>query len=389
MEGLQNTLNSLEQYCNKWHLTVNVNRTKIVVFRKGGALNRQYRWSYAGNEIEIVQNFNYLGIVFSSGGSFMQATNTLSGKGLKAMNMLFSVTKSLCTPIHIMFNLFDSYVLSILNYNCEVWGFLKAENIERVQKKFCKWLLNVKKTTNTLSLYSECGRFPLYIERHIRIIKYWLKLNTFKSENCILYHIVKNQRYCIEHNQNVSNWTYKVRKLLQESGFEEIWLFPESVNINMFIPELRLRLRDIYIQNWRTDMNSCTSLYIYREIKLLYVKSAYLEILDSKKYRNAIAKLRLGSHNLAIETGRHRQVDRTQRKCNMCNLNDLEDEFHFVLKCPFYSNLRQQFISSYYSRHPSVFKFISLINSDRKSVLIKLAKYCIQAFEIRNEVNIN
>jgi hypothetical protein len=73
-----------------------------------------------------------------------------------------------------MFNLFDAYVLSILNYNREVWGFNKAENIERVQRKFCKSLLNVKMSTNTLSLYFELGRFPLYIKRYFRIAKYWL-----------------------------------------------------------------------------------------------------------------------------------------------------------------------------------------------------------------------
>ena len=37
-EGLQNQLNNLETYCKTWNLTVNVLKTKIVVFRKGGNL---------------------------------------------------------------------------------------------------------------------------------------------------------------------------------------------------------------------------------------------------------------------------------------------------------------------------------------------------------------
>ena len=36
LEGLQNHLINLENYCRKWNLTVNVPKTKIVVFRKGG-----------------------------------------------------------------------------------------------------------------------------------------------------------------------------------------------------------------------------------------------------------------------------------------------------------------------------------------------------------------
>ena len=39
-----------------------------------------------GSEIEIVSSFNYLGIVLSSGGTYLKAINTLAGKGLKVRN---------------------------------------------------------------------------------------------------------------------------------------------------------------------------------------------------------------------------------------------------------------------------------------------------------------
>ena len=91
------------------------------------------------------------------------------------MSSLLNLTKGMEVPINIMFNLFDSYVLPILNYSCEVIGFYKTENMERVQRKFCKWLLSVKMSTNSLSLYSELGRYPLFIERNIRIVKYFIK----------------------------------------------------------------------------------------------------------------------------------------------------------------------------------------------------------------------
>ena len=128
---------------------MNVEKTKIVIFHKG-RLKKGYRWVYNNNPIEIVNNFNYLGHI--------QATNTLSAKALRAMNALFTVTKSLNVSVKIMLNLFDAYVASILNYGSEVWGFTKAENIERVQRKFCKWLLSVTASTNSNALYAEVGR---------------------------------------------------------------------------------------------------------------------------------------------------------------------------------------------------------------------------------------
>ena len=70
--------------------------------------------------------------------------------------------------------------------------------MERVQRKFCKWLLNVKMSTNSLSLYSELGRYPLFIEKNIRIVKYFLKLYGVKQHNCILNTIIIYQREKIE-----------------------------------------------------------------------------------------------------------------------------------------------------------------------------------------------
>ena len=73
--------------------------------------------------MEVDDLFNYLGIVFTSGGSFMQTASTLAGKALRSMSSLMSLIKCNQAPIDISFNLFDSYVLLIFNYNSE-FGFL-------------------------------------------------------------------------------------------------------------------------------------------------------------------------------------------------------------------------------------------------------------------------
>ena len=63
------------------------------------------------------------------------------------------------------------------------------------------------------------------------------------------------------------------------------------------------------------------------------------------KLRNTLAELRVSSHDLCIETGGHNNIDRRDRKCFMCNNNDIEDEYHFVLTCSLYDSLRKQYIS--------------------------------------------
>ena len=44
-----------------------------------------------------------------------------------------------------------------------------------------------------------------------------------------------------------NNWITKVRDLLQNNGFVDVWMYPESVNANVFIPIFKNRLIDMYI----------------------------------------------------------------------------------------------------------------------------------------------
>ena len=45
-EGLQKAIDDLDKYCSKWGITININKTKIVVFRKAGRLSQTDKWAY-------------------------------------------------------------------------------------------------------------------------------------------------------------------------------------------------------------------------------------------------------------------------------------------------------------------------------------------------------
>ena len=85
IQDLQNTLDLLYKYCNKWKLRVNVAKTKIMIFRKGGRLPENISVKYGDQELEIVNRFVYLGIVFTAGGSFSDTQSTLPCQALKAI----------------------------------------------------------------------------------------------------------------------------------------------------------------------------------------------------------------------------------------------------------------------------------------------------------------
>ena len=80
--------------------------------------------------------------------------------------------------------------------------------------------------------------------------------------------------------------------------------------------------------------------YIY--IKTPFGKEKYLEI-NHFKIRQSICKIRVGAHSLNIETGRYKNIIRTERTCTNCSKGDIENEKHFIVDCPLYENIRITF----------------------------------------------
>ena len=83
-QGLQKGLDILKEYYTKWKLTVSIEKSKIMMFRKDGQLPRNLKFCYDGLELSIVESFSYLSVVFTPDGSFSLAQSTLSGQVQKA-----------------------------------------------------------------------------------------------------------------------------------------------------------------------------------------------------------------------------------------------------------------------------------------------------------------
>ena len=82
--------------------------------------------------------------------------------------------------------------------------------------------------------------------------------------------------------------------------------------------------------------------------------------------------------------GRNRNVQRRNRTCQFCNTGEIEDEFHFILKCPLYHNLRIQYIKPYYYRRASVFKLVQLLSVQNVKELCNLGTFLYTSDKLRN-----
>ena len=383
-EGLQRGLDVLYDYCLKWKLKVNINKTKVMVFRSGGTLRRNLSFVYNDHQIEIVRNFTYLGVVFTSGGSFTDTFEMLAGQARKAIvrlnKYLYKFTQ--ITPKHYL-DLFDKLIKPILQYGSEVWGFSNAPILERVQLQVCKNILGVKRSTQNDFVYGELGRVDLKTLRFVAVIKFWFKILTCENTKYITS-VCKMMLHDIELHPNKSNWASFVKYLLESLGFNDVWYSQGVGNVNLFLTIFKQRLKDVFIQNWNSRILGSTRARTYSLFHNFSYK-LYLDHLTLEKFRHALSKVRMSSHRLEIEAGRwHRphSIPLDERKCRVCNI--IEDKFHFILECTLFQNIRKKYIKRYFWLRPNIPKFIQLMTSENKQIIRNLASYVFESFKIRN-----
>ena len=108
---MKHSLEMFDLYCKTWHLTVNVEKNKIVVFSSGR--NKQYKFMFDGQEVEVSNDYKYLGIYFTRGGSFNTAKKYIAEQANKALFSLLKKINSLCLPLDLQLELFDRTIKPI------------------------------------------------------------------------------------------------------------------------------------------------------------------------------------------------------------------------------------------------------------------------------------
>ena len=93
-------------------------------------LEKNTKFTYGTNCIELVDEYTYLGTVFNYNNKFEKAINKQINQARRAMFSLFIKSRKLNLPIDITLELFGQLVLPVLLYGCEIWGFSNISQIE-------------------------------------------------------------------------------------------------------------------------------------------------------------------------------------------------------------------------------------------------------------------
>ena len=339
-KGLQVALNNLSAYCSRWKLTINIKKTKIIVFNSRNLKNKYFHIN--NKKVEIVDCYTYLGIVFTPSGKFKKSIDVLITKANKAWHKIwckFNIWNG--TPPNLLLKLFTSFVQPVLLYGAEVWGsfmYGKCENLkfdkmlynpkhpcEKFHIKICKQILGVNQKSSNICALTELGRFPISIRISKLMYKYIIRVLNIDSMD-LVSHALKTPN-----NSYMNLPRYINRKInhtfsTSREGISKSKITNESNKVELKLQEMFKKLfPSLIIENKK--------LKIYSSVKKVIRFEPYLKLLVDIDSRVAMYRLRASCHNFPIETGRYNNIPQTQRICNKCNLNEIGSEEHVLFRC--------------------------------------------------------
>ncbi len=216
---LQRKINILAEYFDKLDLKVNLNKTKIMIFRKVGRVGK-VTFKYKGQPIEIVNEYTYLGVLFLSNGVFVKAAKHMKQKGKAAMSSAWNIfAAGKMSSFMSKSRMFDSLAASVPLYASHIWGLRYIDEIEILQSKFMHRSLGVSRLAPNYVLRLETGRHCIVLKIIKQCLHYWAKLLYMNESR---YTRKCFDALCSNSNEDginaTYNWVSQVKTILKEFG---------------------------------------------------------------------------------------------------------------------------------------------------------------------------
>jgi len=405
-EGLQKCIDATHKFTEDWHLSINLEKSKALIFNKQGNLIKE-KLMLGNQTIQCTDSYTYLGLEFTSSGNFAKSIETLHNKSLKALYKLNKMTTgnlNIKTILHI----FDNTIKPILLYGAEVWApyllslrdinnsswinKLDKHKTSQLEMKFYKQILKVKRNTSTIGIRGELGRHPLLLNAFTNSIKYFHSFNTKPTNK-----LVNNALLEAKNTRTTKSWYNLVTTLESQISTTHIRA-QRKQEIKRHSKNILHKMKIKYEEFWHSELFKDTSnlknkggnkLRSYRFLKQQFHLEPYLYNVDNVNHRTAITRLRLSSHYLNIETLRGSVSDPNLRLCSLCTLNEKEDEEHFMLRCEAFTQHRQELLMQIQNsnNNTSAYShsnwFIFLLTSESKQICKAVGKYISECMQIR------
>jgi len=167
-------------------------------------------------------------------------------------------------------------------------------------------------------------------------------------------------------------WLTSIKSIFDNCGFSYIFNNQFTVNVKNISNIITQTLKDQNNQQWRESLNISNKGRLYGELKQNLELSPYFSKIPLQ-YALPIYKLISCNFRFPIEVLAWQGIPYNQRKCHLCS-TDIGDAYHYILVCNHFQHIRRELLPRYYIRHPSMVKYIELLNCNNTKTLINIAE---------------
>ena len=376
-ENLQKMLNFVAEWCRKWRMAVNTDKTKVVHFRSNSVNRTVYDFYLGSITLETVSHYKYLGVLFDENLSFELNASLLADAAGRALGAIRSKLKYLKECGFKSFStLFNSGVLSISDYCAGVWGTKNYNKVEQVSYRGARYFLGVHRFTSTDALLGEMGWSSARTRHKILILRLWNRLCEMSPDRLTS----KIFQWDLLHSSRRGTWSFNAKHVLYEIDCHDSYHSVTPCDMN-YANEALHATDEI---DWDTGRYRSDKLRYYNLYKSDKEPAEYLNFNIKKYHRSLFAQFRCGILPIQIEVGRFRGQNLCDRICPICNIA-VEDEIHFLCQCPCYSDLRSTLFTkakrqcTVFGNYDVIDQFVYLMSNMQRDVI----KFLVSAIQLR------
>ena len=339
-KSLQEMLDTVHRWCQKWQLGINCSKTQVIHFRKSSEQETNFVFKIGDKHIEKVQKYKYLGVELNSSLNFSETVETLANAGSRSLGSLvhkhFKVNG---LQPHIFKELYEATVCKIIDYGAGVWGGPSYNKCDTIQHRAMRTILGVGRQTPIPFLYFELGWTPPNIRQKLEMVRLWYHLVGLSDKR------LPKQIFMLDTTQ----WKRNVQTMFKKANLSAVFDSDNAENLpfTTIFEKIKVTLTKEMIKNLTNSMENMSRLCHYRafETVLNFSEQVYVLSCKNRNYRSIIAKLRSSTFNkIRVESGRYRNIQRELRICKRCDSHSIDDEIHALLYCTKFQDDRGKLI---------------------------------------------